>query len=300
MDSILSFVLAMFIAAATTFLVLVLGLFPNIRYRNHLPLVCGIFFVAVVLVVNPQQGTGAFHDLYNLKLLSPMLLLPFFILAPVPYIEKWTGLPFNKISVFFGSLLAALFYCVILAYGNYYFDQTWLEGLQWTISSIIPAFFIFCGVYFCQKFLEESPSEKLHVSPSEKDLTASIPMEKRKKIVLIVALLAFLLPFFLFGILGNTEGCGRFEVYSMNQSQTLNGTIIHLTEEDFREFPKMSSIIKDASHTCETSGNCTNETGKVVGGSWFACRDERQLYKYNGVFLEYNGNFYSMKQTMVY
>lgn len=299
MESFLAFVLAMYIAAATIFLAFGLGLFPNLRYRNHFPLVCGILFVAVVLVVNPQQGTGAFHDLYNLKLLSPLLLLPFFILAPVPYIEKWTGSVFNKFSVFFGSLLAALFYCVILTYGNYYFDQIWLEGLLWTICSIVPAFFIFCGIYLCQKFLEETPSEKTPVSPSEKR-PVRISMEKRKIIVLIVALLAFSSPFLLFGILGNTEGCGRFEVRSMNQSQTLNGTIIHLTEDDFREFPKMSSIIKDASHTCETSVNCTIETEKVVGESWFACRDERQLHKYNGVFLEYYGYFYSMKQTMVY
>jgi hypothetical protein len=296
MESFPAFILAMIIASVTFLFAFVLGFMKGLRFRHHIPLVCGMFGVTFLLVINPDQVHQ--HALYELKSWSQYLLLPLFILAPVPYIEKWTGSTFNELYVFFGSLIAALFYFVITAYSTYYFEQIWPDTV-WTIFSIIPAFFIFCGIYLCQKFIEGTTPEKPPASSSGKG-PVRIPMEKRKYIVVILMVLIFLSPFLLFGILGSTEGCGKFAVYSVNQSRAMNGTIIHLTENDLGDFPKMSSIIKGAANICETQGKCNNETEKIIGESWFACRNGQQLYKYSGIILEYKGNFYSVQQTQIY
>jgi hypothetical protein len=79
--------LSVIIASFTLLLSFILDIFQNLKFRNHVLLVCGILYVVIMLVVNPDQVTQ--HALYELKTLSQMLLLPLFIFAPLSYIEKW-------------------------------------------------------------------------------------------------------------------------------------------------------------------------------------------------------------------
>jgi hypothetical protein len=289
---------AFVIALVTTLFAILIDIGRNLKYRDHLPLLLGLFFVALVLIVNPQQEPGTPRSLYELKAWSQFLLLPFFILAPLPYIEKLTGAVISKLSVFFGAFLAANFYYFILKAGTYYFEQYSAEGLLWTMCSIIPAFLIFYGMYLCEKFQSRTQEEKPSGSKPEDD-KACLSSKRRKIVILFACLLVFWFSLYLPDMLGNTEPCGGFEVYTINQSQTLNGTVIHLTENDFREFPRMATFIRDGK---TISGGCMSsmyDPNTCIGKSSFRCNEGQQFARYKENYLEYNGRYYIIAQSYV-
>lgn len=300
-------VLSIIIAAVIVFLSYIVDIFQNLKYRNHLLLVCGILYVVIILVINPDQVTQ--HDLYGLKAVSQLALFPLFVIVPFLYIEQWTGTVFSKFSIFFGAAVLVNYYYAFLIYGNYYFDQFWqVDGLVWTAGILIPAFLVFFGIYLGNQFLSKKPEDKPIQSGSQK--SSIIPEQMRKVIVVIVGLLVFCSPSLLIGFIGNTEPCGGFEVYTVDPSQTSNGIVIHLTENDFREFPKMAPIIRDAQYTTEKCFSYQYDSNDCVGKGPIACNREPQFGKYqvnsyNGssqtefvkTYLEYEGRFYFMIQS---
>jgi hypothetical protein len=106
------------------------------------------------------------------------------------------------------------------------------------------------------------------------------------------------------------ESCGGFEVYLINESQVSNGTVIHLTDMDFREFPKMATIIRDGHYTTEICTSSKEDSSNCVGKGRIVCNQEQQFGKYqtqsynvssqsyqNERYLEYNGRFFFMKRS---
>ena len=292
------------IAIVTLIFYLVFDIFHNIKFRKHLLLVSGLLLVVIQLIVHPTQEPGdPFRSLYSWSLVSPLFLLPFFILAPIPYIKEKTGIVFNKMSIFFGAFLSSLYYFVISEYGNYYLGQDWqLDGLVWTVCSLAPATLIFLGMYLGQKFLSPVTEEKTTTSVSAKSVSAKksqfLSARMRAIIILAASILLFWIPFLILGLLGNTETCGGFEVNSIDQSQISNGTIVHhLTENDFREFPRMASIIRD--HKQGTYGSCQGNVQNCAGTGSFRCNEQAQISKFERRNLEYEGRFYYISRSWV-
>jgi hypothetical protein len=291
--------LSIIIASFSVLLSFIFDIVQNLKYRNHLPLFFGIIVVAILLLINPQQEPGIEGQLYTLKALSQYLLLPLFVFAPLPYIEKGTGTVLSKFSVFYGAVVTVNFYFAFLLYGNYYFEHFWqVDGLFWTAGASIPAFVIFYGLYRCELFIAQTPDEKsFGIKPENgKDSRSS---EIRKNFVIILCFLVFCVPSFLIASLGNTESCGCFEVYSVDQSRISNATIVPLTENDFRNFSRMAPIIRDGK---TISGGCMSsgyEPNICVGKGIFRCNEEQQFYQYRDNILEYNGRYYFIVQTCV-
>jgi H+/Cl- antiporter ClcA len=75
--------LSVIIAPFTVLLAFLLNCVQNLKFRNHLPLVCGIIIVAILLLINPQQEPGIEGRLYDLKAWSQYLLLPLFYLRTI-------------------------------------------------------------------------------------------------------------------------------------------------------------------------------------------------------------------------
>lgn len=250
-----------------------------------------------MLVVNPDQVTQ--HTLYELKTLSQMLLLPLFIFAPLSYIEKWKSTVLSKFSVFFGAVVTVNFYFAFLLYGNYYYEQFWqVDGLFWTAGTSIPAFVIFYGLYRCEQFIARTHEGKpLGIKPeNDKESHSS---EARKNLVLILCFLVFCIPSLLIVSLGNTESCGGFEVYPIDQSQISNSIVIHLTDNDFRNFPRMASIIRDGKTISGVCMSSRYNPNTCVGKSSFRCNEEQQFVHYKENYLEYKGRYYVIVQSYV-
>jgi hypothetical protein len=287
-------VLSIIIAAVIVFLSYIADIFQKLKFRNHLLLVCGILYVLIMLVLNPDQATQ--HDLYNLKTISQLALFPLFVIVPFLYIEQWTGTVFSKFSIFFGAAVLVNYYYAFLIYGNYYFDQFWqVDGLVWTAGILVPAFLVFFGIYFGNQFLSQKPEDKPIQSVSQK--SSFISGQMRKVIVVIVGLLVFCIPSLLIGLIGNTQSCGGFEMYTVDPPQSSNGTVIHLTENDFRKFPKMAPIIRDAQYTTGTCLNSMYHSYPCVGKGWIPCNLGSQFGKYQDKYLEYEGRFYFMERS---
>ena len=287
--------LSLLIVPITLLIALVFNIFRDLKYRQHLPLLCGIFLVSLILILNPQQDEGSpFRSLYILKLLSPLFLLPLFILAPMPYIEKWFGKPFRTQAIFFGVFLATLWYCVISQYGRYYIGDPWgAEGLFWTVFTIAPAFLIFLGIYFCQQFLDNGYKHEPSDSPSGAPRVFLI--KNRKTIIIIlITLLAFGAPLYLLNSLGDTETAGGFNVYSIQESEIGNGSVIHLTEKDFWEFPRIRSLIRDSEYN-----GCNDDTGNCIAQGSYSFNEQQQMRYYETKILEYQGRFYTIRTTWI-
>ena len=287
--------LSLLIVPITLLIALVFNIFRDLKYRQHLPLLCGIVLVSLILILNPQQAEGSpFRSLYILKLLSPLFLLPLFILAPMPYIEKWFGKPFKTQAIFFGVFLATLWYCVISQYGRYYIGDPWgAEGLFWTVFTIAPAFLIFLGIYFCQQFLDNG--NKYEPSDSPSDAPRVFLITNRKTIIIIlIALLAFVAPLYLLNSLGDTETAGGFNVYSIQESEIGNGSVIHLTEKDFWEFPSIRSLIRDGEYN-----GCNDDTGNCIAQGSYSFNEQPQMRYYETKILEYQGRFYTIRTTWI-
>lgn len=124
-------------------------------------------------------------------------------------------------------------------------------------------------------------------------------MEARNNLVLILCFLVFCFPSFLIVSLGNTESCGGFEVYPIDESHISNSTVIHLTDNDFRNFPRMAPIIRDGK---TISGGCMSsryDPNTCVGKRSFRCNEEQQFVQYKENYLEYKGRYYIIVQSYV-
>ncbi len=288
--------LSVIIAAFTTLFAFIPALFENGKFRHHLPLLCGLVIVAFFLVANPQQEPGS---LYWQKVWCQYLLLPLFMYAPLPYLEKWKGTVLSKFSVFFGAGVTANFYFAFLIYGNYYLEEFWqVDGLFWTAGTFILAFVIYYGLYRGELFISQTPEEKPSKTEPENE-TRAPSSETRKNIVLMVGLLVFCVPSLLIVSLGNTESCGGFEVYPIDQSQLFPSTVLHLTDNDFRNFSRMASIIRDGK---TISGGCMSsryDPDTCVGKRSFRCNEEQQFVQYKEKYLEYKGRYYIIVQSYV-
>jgi hypothetical protein len=245
------------------------------------------------LVVNPQQEGGIQRSLYFSKFLFTYLLLPLFIFSPLPYLKKWKNIELSKTSIFLGAALSVNYYFAFLIYGNYYLDQFWqIEGLLWVAGTFIPAFLIYLGIALCQEYLNREQKSKL--SHSLTDIIRNSPVSC---FVLIICLLVFCLPSILIVAIGDTETCGGFNIYSINQSQISNRTVIHLTDQDFRNFPRMAPVIRDNK---TNSGDCYGsryEGYTCAGEGRFKCNEQIQFHQYRENILEYNGRYYIMIQS---
>jgi hypothetical protein len=283
------------IATVTAIITLFFDGFKTLRYRRHLPLLSGLLLVVLVLVVNAHGELIAFFpspgDLIGF---SPWLLLPFFILAPLPYIEHRAGRSLNRRSVFCGALLAALCYCLIWQYGNYLVEYWNGEGLFYAMCSTLPASLIFLAISSCHW----SPSEvreECRPVPAPEVRSSSLISNRRTNLTILAGVLVFCIALYLLGSLGYTGTAGGFNVYSVQESEIGNRTVLHLTDRDFDIFPRIRSIIRDG----HLNGCPDDSSSTCIASGWYAFNERYQMYDYSVSVLAYGYRYFSLKKTWI-
>jgi len=129
--------------------------------------------------------------------------------------------------------------------------------------------------------MSDIEEEKRIASGYDKNNASSSPGKRKIIIAFCFAILIlFLILFFTFYRWDTS--CGGFQIYVIDKSQINNGTIIHLTEDDFREFPKMAPIIRDGQYTTEKCSSSMYDSRNCLGKGIITCDDERR-----GVFGKY-------------
>ena len=125
---------------------------------------------------------------------------------------------------------------------------------------------------------------------------------KRRWIILIAILAIIVIASIAYSIWSYQVSVGwgtnsRLFITEINESGVPNGNIIHITEEDFKKFPKLASVIRDKTQRIDQISN----NGTWIHYKLFLTDDERAQFSslYFPLnpdnlerFFEYNGKYY--------
>ena len=154
-------------------------------------------------------------------------------------------------SIFFGAFFILIIFFTISQLGINFSGQLLNYYILGIAAAGIVAFssLVFYGISLLSPVLfQTSKDNQKNADPQLKNTSISIG-----KIIVIAGCLLFLSsPYFLIDFIGGFETGGYFEVYNVEQSIIPDGNIIHLTEKDFRELPKLGSIMKGGISSQET------------------------------------------------
>jgi hypothetical protein len=284
MFSVIVYIIAAFIFAAITLsYAILIGYIQNPKIRNHLPWLCGVLLVCLIYLVQDSKAA-----------ILVLFAVPFFIYTPVPFIEKVTGSIFSKKSIYYGAVLISLYYFGMSTAGTYFFNlYEKSDSLFWIVGTIVPAFLIFLGISLYPRFLTDNPKNKAEDTKADSD-TKSQRSEDRMAVVLILGFILFCIPLYLIVSPGETETAAGFNVYSIQESETDNGTILHLTDKDFWEFPKLAPIIRDGRYN-----GCYSDSANCIAHGSYSFGEEQKYRYYSASILEYRDRYYSLKKTWI-
>jgi len=296
------------IASFTLILSLLISRIPLVRIRQVLPLTVGIVFYFVIGIF-PHVIPGFPGFFTSLQPFSPLLLLPFFILAPLPFIEKKTGIIFNWLHILAGAAVTTVYYYIIVLNGRFSITGKWQTSFpEWTISSVVVSALLFLGI----SYLHRSFSPLTDGNQEKKDTVVknSFPAIRAKKIIIIAAwLFVLVLPFFLLGHFLQPSSCGGFTLYRIDESNPPEGKIIHLTDRVFSAYPGLGSVLRnphvyDANRTLTIGGTETRVSD--LGSVQIYCSERREKYDsltnvYSPVkYLEYDGKLYYATRAWIH
>jgi hypothetical protein len=188
----------LWVAVVSTVLFLLIEKFPSPKIKIVLPLICGLslFFFTTVLTIN-------YGPLFLLKILVWPLLLPSFVIAFIPLLEKKDGVVFEKFFVFFGALTALILYClltqIVLNLGD---TALYGKSILWNVVLLAISGFVFCGILHIQRFNSECSQEKYEKMETLPNNSAS--STEIKRLIFTAAILLILIsPYFLLFVIGS-------------------------------------------------------------------------------------------------
>jgi len=116
-------------------------------------------------------------------------------------------------------------------------------------------------------------------------------------VILVLGVIILLL--FLVGISSSfgKESFSTVHMYEFNESVIPQGNSISLTEDDFKEFPQLASIIRDKNQKSTHSYTIlltSDEYYKFIGRYWSNSSGENQR------FFEYKGNYYGYDNPQIH
>lgn len=259
------------------------GNFQNPVYRVHFPWICGFLLTCIIFLVPDNR----------VQILI-LFTLPFIIYAPVPFIEKKTGQILSSTLVFAGASLAALVYAGISTTTSYFLILDSLPGsLVWLVVTLVPAAIIFIGLLSCQRVLIKEPGVNT-AEPASRGIPGHCHFTLRESSILFLAVVIVSVSLFFLVAVGYPETAGGFNVYSVQESDIGNRTVVHLTEKDFWEFPLMRLIIRDGMRN-----GCSENTGNCIASGSYSFGQGVRIRNYQTCVLEYQGRYYSIKKTWI-
>jgi len=271
----------------------------NAVFQELLLLVWVLFIAFFVVIINPQTETGIF---YFLNMILGRLIAPSFIVLPLPVLEKKTGTVFGNISVFSGAFIVTMCNSIIGQAGIHLPARPWqAETLLLLVCLAVISAGIFYAIHRVQQALARNQEEKPATAVQGKEPPSS---GGRTIIILAVCLVLLCSPQLLLDVyMRSTSTCTGFSIDMVDQSLTTNATIIHLTNEDLSQYPKLGSIIRNSQKNAGTPSVKTNNNMTDLGNVQFSCNEESQIDRYrhfaggytgsgDSFYLEYNGTFY--------
>jgi hypothetical protein len=162
---------------------------------------------------------------------------------------------------------------------------------------------IFAGItLIIQTFIKTSADQHIVQTPKVDQTSYNINKRKMLKIALLLLIIC-IIPLFLnygkewfFGSDSDTS----IILISVNKSEAQTGNIIHLTEKDFKEFPRLASVIRDneQKNLVEWPGgkeaywirHTEQERYRFIALYWsnYSGLESRRSFEYNEKYFNYN------------
>lgn len=293
-----------FISMFTLILSLLLSCIRNIQIRHLLPPVCGIaLYFLIVIFPHVIPGFPVFYT--SLLPFSPLLILPFFILAPLHYIEQKTMTIFGWLHILFGAAVTTVYFFIVdffivVLNRKFFITPKWQAGLpEWTISSVVLAALVFSGIYYLQQYFSLVPEENQEKKDTIRK-SSFLNIRTKKIIIIAVWLIVLGSPFFFLGPFVQPTPCTGFGVDMIDQSLTINYTATHLTDSDLLAYPRLGSIIRDSQKNAGSLSAKPYNNRTRLGNVQFSCNEQSQMNMYSGFaayddiprYFEYNGTYY--------
>jgi hypothetical protein len=298
---------AMWFAIIALILAQIFALIPYPRIRILLPLVSGILLGLVIFILNPGLESGYRGQMNYLGPFCFPLLVPLIISVPLTFFRRGNRTIKGKTTEFFGACVSAFLFLIL--YQSRIFFGTFQEV-------IVP--FVLLGstlaISSCIFFIIGRPAV-LFGSREESEIRFNQPLEKKKAqtdpkliVFLIIYLLASLSPLFFIDFVNNHDRStmGQLTLYLTDPSIAPNGSVIHLTEENFQEYPELGSLLKTPPRMWQGSAIRIDNAMKTVmdlGTDRVSCNREFDMRKDGlidsgyvpAVYLEFEGKLYVAK-----
>jgi hypothetical protein len=305
MSEVLVFIICLFIFFISLFTLILsyfLDLIPYPRARQVLPLFCGIIFYILFVIFPLSEST-------SLSILSLLLILPFFIITPLPLVEKMTGTLYGKGYLVFGAAVTTVYFFVVSRTGTYFLTGKWqFAGPEWAVSSIIISSVVFFGIHLFKKYYPDFTGSERESSCASQESSSS-GFDAKKFLIITVWIIVLILPVFSPDLILQPSSCGGFTLYRINEPNPPEGQVIHLTDKDFSAYPGLGSILRhphvyDANRTLTISG--TESRVSDLGSVQIYCSESREKYDsltnvYSPVkYLEYDGKLYYATRAWIH
>jgi len=233
----LVFIYGLAFAAVTTCLYILIGLVPSRIARILIPTIYCITIFPLISILIPQPD----NVLYFFYVVGSFAIICMLILIPFPLFEEKLPSNLHKYAVFFVAFTITFFMYLL------YYNQL-LGSLSWIylLIIVIIAAVGFAGIALILTFIKTNADQQTPelVHPSNNPNTNKIL--KITFLLFIICIIPVLLAYGTGWCLGfNYINDTHTPLIPVDENYTQNEIITHLTENDFKTFPQLATVIRD-------------------------------------------------------
>jgi hypothetical protein len=308
MFGILTIVTAVWFAIIALILANLIRQVPNPRIRIILPFVCGVLLGLVIIMYNPGLVSGYRGQTEYLGPFLFPVLVPLFVSVPLIFFWQREDVINGEIAEFSGSLISAFLFLIL--YQSKFFSSNFQDFVASSLligSALVIPSFVFFIIEKARPVLPGWAGEWL-INPAEKSIRKKPQADLKLMGLLAICLLASLSPLYVMDFLNNHDRAtmGQLYLYHPDPSRAPEGTVIHITEEQLREYPQLVSLIKKP-RVSEFGDSVTIEKKAVnatdLGNVFISCDTESRMRNdgiiYTGsmpaIYFESGGDLYLVK-----
>ena len=288
------------IAVTTTFLFFIIWKIP-LRKTRFLVLV--ISCIALYWVV-PSLNNQGNYIVFLVSVIGCFVLNCTLILLPFPLFERAIQRISHKYVVFFGAFIITITGMGLFASRTIdvriFFSLLMIPFVLFPVGIVFISLLVFTAITLISWVLVKSGVELHFLQTSE--LGQTIPEKSNNIEFALLLLIVIITPFV--GVYGpgllSGSPTGYVSITKINESIVPTGTIYHLSEKDFQEFPGLAKVIRDNTREDKVYYGIAlygEEREKFINN--FPFGSTNRTTGQSETYFEYKGKFYSFDPPMI-
>jgi len=295
--------IGLLIAFSTAFLFVIIGQIPSWKARI---LTLVVSCIALFWIIVPLYNQGN-YVLYLFSLLGGFILNCLLILLPFPLFEKELQKISHTYAVFIGAFITTIigmgFFSSRIVDVQIFFSQLlMIPFVLFPVGIVIISVLAFAGITVISRVLFKVSAEDHIIQTPELIQTSHKPEKSKVREFTLLLLIIIITPFFGVFVPGLLSGSptGYVSITKINESIVPTGTIYHLSEKDFEEFPGLAKVIRDNTREDKVQYVIAlhgKEREKFINN--FPFGSTNRTTGESETYFEYKGKFYSFLPHMI-